>query len=83
MKQRKKQNNIDKTKKLQEQTRNKYRELSNEEKDIKREYGRNGYRNMSVKANQKLRAYNYCNIKNYFNIKELFYFSCMYNIKDE
>ena len=32
---------------LQEQARNKYRELSNEEKDIKRKYRKNRYQNMS------------------------------------
>ena len=32
------------------QARNRYRELSNKEKDIKREYGRNRYRNMSEYA---------------------------------
>ena len=32
---------------LQEQDRNKYRELYNEEKNIKREYGRNRCQNMS------------------------------------
>ena len=31
---------------LRERARNKYRELSEEEKDIKREYGRNRYNNM-------------------------------------
>ena len=31
---------------LQEQAQNKYRGLSNEEKDIKREYGRNRFINM-------------------------------------
>ena len=31
---------------LQEQAQNKYRGLSNEEKDIKREYGRNTFINM-------------------------------------
>ena len=34
---------------LREQARNKYRELSEEEKSIKREYGRNRYHNMSKK----------------------------------
>ena len=32
---------------LQEQAQNKYRELSNEEKDIERKFGRNQYSNMS------------------------------------
>ena len=34
---------------LQEQAQNKYRELSNEDKDVKRGYGWNRYRNMSKK----------------------------------
>ena len=34
---------------------NKYRELSNEEKNIKREYGRNRYENMFEKDNEKLK----------------------------
>ena len=33
--------------KISDQAKNKYRGLSNEEKDIKREYGRNRYQKMS------------------------------------
>ena len=36
---------------------NKYRELSNEEKNIKREYGRNRYQNMSREDKQRLKVY--------------------------
>ena len=32
---------------MREQAKNKYRELSNEQKNIKREYGKNEYQNMS------------------------------------
>ena len=38
---------------LREQARNKYRELSEEEKYIKRGYGRNGYHNMSNKKKKE------------------------------
>ena len=40
-----------------ERAKNKYRELSEEEKDIKREYGRNRYNNMSVEKKQRLKEY--------------------------
>ena len=40
---------------LWEQAVNKYRELSNEEKNIKREYGRNRYENMFEKDDEKLK----------------------------
>ena len=42
-------------KKLREQARNKYRELSEKEKDIKREHGRNRYKNMSEENKQELK----------------------------
>ena len=42
-------------KKLREQARNKYRELSEKEKDIKREHGRNRYKNMSEENKQGLK----------------------------
>ena len=42
---------------LKEKVRNKYRELSNEEKNIKREYGRNRYQNMSREDKQRLKVY--------------------------
>ena len=38
---------------MREQARNKYTELSNKEKNIKREYGRNGYQNMSEENKQR------------------------------
>ena len=37
---------------LKGKAKNKYRELSEEEKNIKREYGRNGYKNMSKGKNK-------------------------------
>ena len=44
------------------QARDKYRNLSEEEKNKKREYGRNRYRNMSEEKKQRLKEYqkNYC-----------------------
>ena len=42
---------------LREQARDKYRNLSKEEKNEKREYERNRYRNMSVEKKQRLKAY--------------------------
>ena len=49
---------------LREKAKNKYRELSEEEKNIKREYGRNRY-NMSEEKKQRLKEYqkNYCEAK--------------------
>ena len=38
-----------------EKARNKYRELSEKEKNINREYGRNGYHNMSEEKKQRLK----------------------------
>ena len=42
---------------LKVKARNKYRELSEEEKNIKREYGRNRYNNMSEEDKQRLKEY--------------------------
>ena len=42
---------------LRVKARDKYIELSQEEKNIKREYGRNGYHNMSQKKKQRLKEY--------------------------
>ena len=41
---------------------NKYKELSEEEKDIKREYGKIRYHNISGEKTQRLKEYqkNYC-----------------------
>ena len=55
-------NNIDE---LRVRTKNKYRELSEEEKDIKREYGRNRY-NMSEEKKKRLEEYQ----KNYREAKK-------------
>ena len=40
-----------------ERAKNKYRELSEEEKNVKREYGRNRYRNMSEENKKRLKEY--------------------------
>ena len=44
-------------KRLREQARDKYRNLTEEEKNKKREYGMNGYRNMSEERKQRLKEY--------------------------
>ena len=48
---------------LQEQALLKYGELSNEEKNIKREYGRNRYGNMTEQDKQKLRDFTIVSIQ--------------------
>ena len=50
---------------LREKVRNKYREVSDEEKNIKRGYGRNIYHNISEGKKQRLNEYqkNYCEAK--------------------
>ena len=47
---------------LRERAKNKYRELSEEEKNIKREYAKKRYHNMSEEDKKKLKEYqkNYC-----------------------
>ena len=52
-------------KNLREQTRDKHRNLSEEEKIKKREYGKNRYHNMSEEKKQKLKEYQ----KNYRKAK--------------
>ena len=42
---------------LREQARSIYEELSDKEKNIKREYGRNRYHNMSQEKTQRLKKY--------------------------
>ena len=42
---------------LREKAKNKYRKLSEEEKNIKREYGRDRYHNMSDEDKQRLKEY--------------------------
>ena len=54
-------------KKLKEQARDKYRNLSEEDKNIKREYGRNRYHNISEEKKQELKEYQ----KNYRETKNL------------
>ena len=50
---------------LRKQARDKYRNVSEEEKNEKQKYGRNGY-NMSEEKKQSLKEYhkNYCEAKN-------------------
>ena len=45
------------TKNYQERAKNKYRELFEEEKNIKREYGRNRYNSMSKENKKRLKEY--------------------------
>ena len=51
---------------LREKVRNKYREVSDEEKNIKRGYGRNIYHNISEGKKQRLNEYQ----KNYHEAKK-------------
>ena len=51
---------------LREKVRNKYREVSDEEKNIKRVYGRNIYHNISEGKKQRLNEYQ----KNYREAKK-------------
>ena len=51
---------------LRGQARDKYRNLSEEEKNKKREYGKNRYRNMSEEKEEKLKEYQ----KNYREAKK-------------
>ena len=51
---------------LRERARNKYRNLSEEEKNNKREYSENRYRNMSEEKKEKLKEYQ----KNYREVKK-------------
>ena len=50
---------------LRYQAKDKYRNLSEEDKNIKREYGKNRYHNMSEEKKKKLKEYqkNYCEAK--------------------
>ena len=42
---------------MQEKPQNKYKKLFNKENDIRKEYGRNRYRNMSEEDKQRLKGY--------------------------
>ena len=53
-------------KRLKVQARDKYRSLSEEEKNKKREYGKNRFRNMSGEKKQRLKEYQ----KNYSHSKK-------------
>ena len=50
---------------MREQAKDKYRNLSEEDKNKKREYGKNRYHNMSEEKKQRLKEYqrNYCEVK--------------------
>ena len=52
-------------KRLREQARDKYRNLSEQEKSKKREYGKNRYRNIYEEKKQRLKEYQkkYCKTK--------------------
>ena len=63
---------------MRQEARNKHRDLSNEERDIKREYGRSWYRNFQEGEKQNLKEYQ----KNYQNLKKRYYFYFLYAIKD-
>ena len=54
---------------LSEQARDKYKSLSEEEKNKKREYGKNRYHNMSEEKKPGLKEYqkNYCEAKNIYS----------------
>ena len=54
---------------LREPARDKYKILSEEEKNKKREYGKNRYHNMSEEKKQGLKEYqkNYCEAKNIYS----------------
>ena len=52
---------------LREQTRDKYRNLSEEEKKLKRQYGKNRYHNMSEEKKIRLKEYQ----KKYREAKEI------------
>ena len=54
------------TKNYQERAKNEYRELSEEEKNIKREYGKKRYHNMSKENKKILKEYQ----KNYRETKK-------------
>ena len=61
--------------KLREQAKNKYWELSNEEKRTKREYGRNTYQNISEEDEQRLNEYQKTIVKQNNQHKNLSFFS--------
>ena len=52
---------------MREQAKDRYRNLSEEEKNKKREYGKSKYRNMSEEKKQKLKEYQ----KNYRETKKV------------
>ena len=54
---------------LREQARDKYRNLSEEEKNKKREWGKNRYRNMSEEKKKRLKVYQ----KNYREARKSLY----------
>ena len=59
-------------KRLREQAKNKYRNLSEEETNKKREYGENRYHNMSEEKKVRLKKY----YKNYREVRKSHYNNC-------
>ena len=57
---------------LREQARDKYRNLSEEEKKLKKEYGKNTYHNMSEEEKKRLKKY----LKNYREARKSHYSNC-------
>ena len=60
---------------LREQTRDKYRNLSEEEKNEKRKYGRNRYHNMPGEKKQRLKEYQAITVRLTIKIKNFDFFS--------
>ena len=59
---------------LKVKARDKYRELSEEEKDIRRQYGRNRYNNMSEEDKKRLKEYQ----RNYRRSITRRFFTCIF-----
>ena len=66
-----------------EQAGNKCRELSNEEKNIKRTYGRNRYQNMSEENKQRLQEYQKNHCKKKKSTEKAFIFFSLHGVKME
>ena len=66
---------------MQKQAENKYRELSDGEKNIKREYGRSRYQNMSEENKQRHKRYQKKSLQSKkIDIKHFYFFS-LYSTK--
>ena len=66
---------------LNEQARNRYRELSNEEKNIKRESGRNIRQNMPSKSKRRLKEYQKTHRKTKNSKSEILFFLSLHSLK--